>query len=191
MKKGEKGVRKWTCPDVGATPHDSGGVSPAASVRRGTRWANCTECSRNGVWHRETPVPDTSSSPLLDLDGGACLLELGLDLIGFFLVHALLDRLGSRVDEVLGLLETKTGDRAHDLDHLNLLLARSRQDDVERGLLLRRSLAAAGGPAGCRDRDRSGGGDAPLLFDLVLELDQLEHGHAPELLEHRVNCCHV
>ena len=33
-------MRRWDGPDVGATPHDSGGVPPAASVRRGTRWAD-------------------------------------------------------------------------------------------------------------------------------------------------------
>ena len=36
----KNGVRGWTRPGVGATLHDSGGVPPAASVRRGTRWAD-------------------------------------------------------------------------------------------------------------------------------------------------------
>src|SRR5439155_20029286 len=49
--------------------------------------------------------------------------------------------------------------------------------------------AAGAGRRG--DRDRSGGRDAPLLLDLVLQLDQLEDGHAPELLEHRVDGCHL
>src|SRR5204862_2108189 len=42
------------------------------------------------------------------------------------------------------------------------------------------------------DRHRSGGGDAPLLFDLVLQLDELEDRHGPERVEDRVNCggCH-
>src|SRR5581483_6492319 len=130
------------------------------------------------------------SSALLELDGGACLLELGLDLVGLFLVHALLDRLRRRVDEVLGLLEAEAGDRADDLDHLDLLCARAREDDVEGGLLLRRGPAVAARRGCSGDRDRSGGGDAPLLLDLVLQLDQLEDGHAPELLEDGVDCCH-
>ena len=50
------------------------------------------------------------------------------------------------------------------------------------------AAAAAAAPAdGGGDCNRSGGGDAPLLFDLVLELDQLEDGHGPELLEDGVN----
>src|SRR5664279_3692164 len=93
---------------------------------------------------------------LLDLDGGAGLFELGLDRVGLFLVHALLDRLGSRVDEVLGLLEAETGDRTHDLDHLDLLLACAGEDDVERRLLLDSSLAATA--AGGSDCNGSGGG---------------------------------
>src|SRR5262249_45217291 len=57
---------------------------------------------------------------LLELDGGAGLLELRLDRVGLLLVHALLDGVGRPVDEVLGLLEAEAGDRAHDLDHLDL-----------------------------------------------------------------------
>src|SRR5207253_6699441 len=75
--------------------------------------------------------------------------------------------------------------RPDDLDHLDLLATRSCEDDVEGGLLL------LGGPVStCRggrgDRDRSGGGDAPLVLDLLLQLDEVENGHLPELLEHLV-----
>src|SRR4051812_37093473 len=45
-KRGGKGVRSRACPDVGATLHTTGGVSPAASVRRGTRWADSEEGTR-------------------------------------------------------------------------------------------------------------------------------------------------
>src|SRR5712691_164994 len=120
---------------------------------------------------------------LLELDGGAGLLELGLDAVGLLLVHALLDRLGSRVDEVLGLLEAEAGDGADDLDHLDLLPTRRGEDDVERRLLLRLGAVAARNRTRRGDRYRSGGGDAPLLLDLVLQLDQLEDGHGPKRLE--------
>src|SRR5712691_6957178 len=103
-----------------------------------------------------------AEASLLELDARPGFLELALDRVGLFLVHALLDRLGSRVDEVLGLLEAEARDRADDLDHLDLLLARPGEDDVERRLLLGSSLAAAA--AGSRDRDGGGGGDAPLLL---------------------------
>ena len=123
--------------------------------------------------------------------GSMTVLELGLDRVGLLLRHTLLDRLRGRVDEVLGLLEAEAGDRADDLDDLDLLAARAGEDDVEGGLLLRLGRLAAGGCAARRNRDRSGGRDAPLLLDLVLQLDQLEDGHAPELLEDGVNCRHL
>src|SRR2546423_11766101 len=46
---------------------------------------------------------------LFELDLGARFLELGLDRVGLLLVHALLDRLRGRVDQVLGLLEAEAG----------------------------------------------------------------------------------
>src|SRR6266536_660629 len=123
---------------------------------------------------------------LLELDGGAGLLELGLDAVGFLLGDALLDRLGGRVDEVLRLLEAEAGEGAHDLDHLDLLLARPCQDDVERRLLLRRGRAVA--RRGCRDRHRRCGRDAPLVLNLFLELYELEDTHRPQLLEDGLDC---
>src|SRR5438067_898391 len=126
---------------------------------------------------------------LLDLDFGAGLLELRLDRVGLVLGDALLDRLRGRVDEILRLLEAETGDGADDLDHLDLLLPGAGEDDVERRLLLDRRATVAR-PRARRDGDRSGGGDAPLLLDLVLQLDQLEDGHGPELLEDGVDSSH-
>src|SRR5581483_533268 len=134
------------------------------------------------------PVRDRAG--LLDLDARAGLLELRLDRVGLLAVDALLDRAGRAVDEVLRLLQAQAGDRADDLDHLDLLVACARQDDVERGLLLGAGGAvAAGGRSGPRgrDRDRGGGGDAPLVLDLLLQLDELEDGHLPQVVEHLVN----
>src|SRR5438105_2072399 len=143
-----------------------------------------------------TPLPlvrfaDRRLRGLLHLDRGAGLFELRLDRVGLVLGHALLDRLGGAVDQVLGLLEAEAGHRADDLDHLDLLLARSGEDDVEGRLLLgRRAVAGArGGGAGRRDGDRSGGGDAPLVLDLLLQLDEVEHGQLPELVEDLVDSC--
>src|SRR6476661_7638989 len=56
-----------------------------------------------------TGVSDTgrgrqSPSGLLELDARPCLLELRLDRVGLFLVHALLHGRRGAVDEVLGLL---------------------------------------------------------------------------------------
>src|SRR5690606_13442612 len=102
---------------------------------------------RRGRW-----APPPVAPPLLQLDGRALLLQLGLDLVGLLLGDALLDHLGGAVDEVLGLLEAEAGDLAHDLDDLDLLLARGLQDDVELGLLLGRRgrRATRGGGRGHR-----------------------------------------
>src|SRR5207248_689462 len=119
----------------------------------------------------------------------AGLLELGLDRVGLVLGDALLDRLRGRVDEVLRLFEAETRDRADDLDHLDLLASRGSEDDVERRLLLlcRRPVSASWRRA-CRNCDRGCGCDAPLVLDLLLQLDEIEHGHLPELVEHLVDC---
>ena len=51
------------------------------------------------------------------------------------------------------------------------------------------SPPAAGSRRRSSDRDRSGSGDAPLVLDLLLQLDELEHGHLPELVEQLVDSC--
>src|ERR1700712_528569 len=73
---------------------------------------------------------------LLDLDACAGLYELLLELLGLVLVDALANGLRGLVDERLGLLEAEARRRADDLDDLDLLVARRRDDDVERRLLL-------------------------------------------------------
>src|SRR5215208_840728 len=85
---------------------------------------------------RHAGRPRSTSPALLDLDGGAGLFELRLELVGLFALQALLDGLGGLVDERLGLLEPEAGGRADDLDDLDLLVARAGEDDVERRLLL-------------------------------------------------------
>src|SRR5215475_9377620 len=74
------------------------------------------------------------------------LLQRGRDPVGLVLVHALLDRLGRALDQVLGLLETEPGKRAHLLDHLDLLFADRGQHHGKLALL----LGGFGGPADLR-----------------------------------------
>ena len=81
-------------------------------------------------------------------DLGACLLQLLLGGFGGVLGDALEDRLRGRLHEVLGLLQAQAGhELAHDLDDLDLLLARGLEDDVELVLLL---LGGSGGGTGGR-----------------------------------------
>src|SRR3954463_3907272 len=103
------------------------------------------------------------SATLLDLDRGAGLLELGLELLRVVLLEALLDGPGGLVDERLGLLEAEAGGRADDLDDLDLLLAGAGEDDVERGLLLHgRAVVGTAATAGGGRRGDRGRGDAEL-----------------------------
>src|ERR1700722_13112439 len=87
-----------------------------------------------------SPASPRRSSPnrLFYLDRRPGLLELHLDLGGLVLVDAFLDRLGRAFNQILGLLEAESGDRPHLFDDVDLLFARSRQDDGEFGLSRRR-----------------------------------------------------
>src|SRR5262245_15342641 len=62
--------------------------------------------------------------PLLDLDDGALVLELLLDLGGLFLGDAFLDHLAAGLDQLLGLLDAEARDDGADLlDNVELLVA--------------------------------------------------------------------
>src|SRR5215213_8533856 len=118
----------------------------------------------------------TRTTALLQLDAAAGLLELALEALALVAIHALADRLGCLVHERLGLLETQAGGGADDLDHLDLLVARGGQHDVDRAGLLLDGRAVAGARAG---RSRGGnrrGGHAELLLERLDQLGQLEDG---------------
>src|SRR5262249_34287227 len=85
------------------------------------------------------------------------------------------------------LFQAEPRDRADDLDHLDLLAACGREDDVERRLLLGSgTVTPSRGSARRRDGDRSSGGDPPLVLDLLLQLHELEPGHLAQLVERLV-----
>src|SRR5881227_3212644 len=98
----------------------------------------------------------TRLSSLLQLDGGAGLLELRLHLLGLVLGRPLLDGLRRLVGDRLGLLQAEAGQLADDLDHLDLLVTRGGEHDVEGVLLLlaAATLAAAASRSAGRDHDR-------------------------------------
>src|SRR5436190_12764983 len=125
---------------------------------------------------------------LLEFDLGALGLELGLELLGVGLRHAVLDCLGRALDQVLGLLEAEAGDLAHRLDDVDLLVADGGQHDGELVLHLRRSGGSRTRSRG--DRDRSGGADAPLLFQQLAELSGLEDRQGRELLDQLFKISH-
>src|SRR5690606_9917848 len=118
------------------------------------------------------PAPalrDESELVLLDLDGGARSLELGLD-VGRFVLADVLDDGAARFDQVLGFLEPEAGDGAHLLDDLELLVARCGDDDRELGLLFRWGGLGRGGPRhhGAH-RHRCRGFHTPRLLESVYQ----------------------
>src|SRR6478609_1624615 len=152
-------------------------------MRRAPRAGTFAPAVAEGDQRSELPR-QSSAKPtdarLLELDGGAGLLELGLELLGLVELDALLDGLGGLVDERLGLLQAQAGRRADDLDDLDLLVAGRREDDVERGLL----LSGLGSPAATPAGDGHGGrGDAEGLFEGLDALGKLENGDRLELVD--------
>src|SRR4249919_1868417 len=125
---------------------------------------------------------------LLKLNLRTSLFQLRLDFRGFVLVDRLFDRLGSPFDQVLGFLEPKARDRAHFLDHLDLLLAGGRKHDGELGLLLGSGSGSSRG-AGC-DRNRGGSRNAPLLFEELRKFRRLEHREAGEIVNDFLQISH-
>src|SRR5205823_14579786 len=113
------------------------------------------EARFQGAGHKKRAAPpeppfncsSEKSWSLLQLDGAAGILDLLLDLLGLVFVDAFLDRLGSALDQRLGLAEAKAGDRADFLDHVDLLAAVAGQNDVELGLLFG-SRSSSGGSGG-------------------------------------------
>ena len=87
------------------------------------------------------------------------------------------DRLGGRVDEVLGLLEAEARERTDLLDDLDLLVAGAGEDDVELVLLFLGcgSVTTRGTTGGCCNCNRSRCGNAELLLERLHELRELEH----------------
>src|SRR6185369_14496217 len=120
-------------------------------------------------------------------DLGARVLQLLLGGLGGVLGDALEDRLRGRLHEVLGLLQAQAGhELAHDLDDLDLLLARGLEDDVELVLLLLDGGGGRTGGRGGRDGDRRGGGDVERLLELLHELGELDQGELLERVEQLV-----
>src|SRR5690242_339025 len=128
---------------------------------------------------------------LLQLDGRAGGFELGLDLLGLFLVHAFLDGLRSALDEGLRLGQAELGDGADFLDDVDLLATVAGEDHVELVLGLF-GRGATTGTAGCRagNGDGRSSRDAPLLFQKLGKVSRLEDGQFGKLVNQRVQVCH-
>src|SRR5215210_5409444 len=140
--------------------------------------------SRSAIARRSGIAADIR---LLQLDARACLLELALELLALVAVDALLDRLGGLVHERLGLLEAEAGGSADDLDHLDLLFAGAREDDVDRQRLLLGGGAVAASARGGRSGSDRLRGHAELFLERLDQLGQLEYRHLLDLFDQF--CC--
>jgi len=96
----------------------------------------------------------------------------------------LLDVLRGALDQVLGLLETETGDAADFLDDADLVRAGILEDDGELGLSLGgRSGASSGATRGSGGGDGSGGRNAPLALEVFDQRGEFENRLAREPLD--------
>src|SRR5579885_3309914 len=100
--------------------------------------ASTLPCSRNSPAPLRLPGRHLSKHYLLKLNLGTCLFQLRLDLGGVVLVHAFLHGLRRPFDQVLGFLQSETGNCADFFDHFDLLFAGSGEYDRELGLFLSR-----------------------------------------------------
>src|SRR5437870_2866784 len=121
----------------------------------------------------------------LQLHAAARLFELLLDRLGLGLRHALLDRLGHPVDQVLRLLEAEPGELAHHLDDLDLLVAGPGEDDREVLLLRRGGRGAAGRGRPARShRHRGRCRHAELGLELLHERSRVHQAHVLQEVLH-------
>src|SRR5687768_14711395 len=114
-----------------------------------------------------------SGGELLELDLGACRLELLLDFLGFGLRSVLLDRLRCAFDEILRLFESETRDGAYLLDDADLVRTSGLEDNGE----LRLRLSGRSGSGGAPRRSGgygSGGGHAPLAFEVLDQCGEID-----------------
>src|SRR5436305_15278817 len=80
------------------------------------------------------PAGEKKQKKLFHFDGRTGVSELLLDVLGFVLGHALFDRLGSAIDQILGFYQAQAGDFTDGLDDFVLLRANILQDDAKFGL---------------------------------------------------------
>src|SRR5690606_20582340 len=113
-----------------------------------------------------------------------------LDVFGFRLVDTFLDGLGSAFDQVLGFLQTQAGDATDFLDDVDLLIASAGQDHVKFSLFFGRS-GTGGSATGSSDGNRSGSGNAPLLFEHLGELGSLQDGQCRQVVYELCKISHL
>src|SRR5579883_2147435 len=161
-------------PPAAARPIAVSAQTPKPGVRDASRPGFAGLRRRRGRTRSRPPFGKKLAAGLPYFDRGAGVFKLLLDLFCFFLVNPLFNRLGGRLDKILGLLEPEARNRADFLDHIDLLVADGGQNNVEFGLF--------GGGPGRRHRHRRGRRDTPFFLEHLRQLSRLEHAQRRQLL---------
>src|SRR5690554_1696288 len=111
---------------------------------------------------------------LLDFNSSACSFELLLEACSIFLGDSFLDRSASG-NQILSLLESKTGDSTDFLNDRNCLaICNTLEDDIELCLLF--NFFCSSSDSTCNS-NWSCGGNIELLFHCLDEVRDLHHSH--------------
>src|SRR2546423_4380642 len=125
---------------------------------------------------------------LLHFNACTLLFEFRLHRRGLVLGYARLHDARGSINEILGFLESKSGQLAHDLDDLDLLGARFLEGTRELSLLFSSRSRTSAGATSCRCRAdwRRGNRDVELALESFDELGELEYRHATDRVENLV-----
>src|SRR5579885_3725778 len=168
---------------LGSNPAESN-----AQLHSLTRLTPCVKLSQKPRGSRRSPA----QTPLLHFYSRACVGELLLDGLGFFLADAFFDWLRRAVDQVLRFLQAKAGDFAYRFNHVDLVRPGRSQHHRELRLLLRRRRRSRGSPAATRHHDRGCRcrRNSQLLFQHFHELRCLQQRQTLDLIRDCVNVRH-
>jgi aromatic ring-cleaving dioxygenase len=156
--------------------------------------AGLTIFAKKGDPLRSRPFPSAGASrhretfrSLLELDGAAGFLDLLLDLLGFVLVDAFLDGLRSAFDQRLGFAEAEPVMARTSLMTL-IFLPPSPVRITSNSVCSSAAGPAAAAAAG--DGNRSGGRNAPLLFEQPWRARRLRGRSVRQLVDELVDVSH-
>ncbi len=124
-----------------------------------------------------------SGSKLLDFDFRASGFDLLLDLFGFGLRNAFLDRFRRAFNKSLGICQAQPWDRRADfLNDGDLVSTDFGQNDVERGFLLYGRCSRGATACGRCGSHGRGGTDTPLLFEFLNQVRDFQNGQSAQCI---------
>jgi len=118
---------------------------------------------------------------LFDLDRGASLFQLALDILGFFLGDALFDGGGSGLNQLFSLAQAQGSDLTNGLNHADFVGADLLEADLKFRLVFGSGGALGGSSTGSRrggDGNWGCGADAEFFFQGLNDVGQLDYVHS-------------